>query len=326
MTSVKRARNFFCTVQAGLKDGTKEEEENILVSWFNEWKITNSVQWAVFQLERGDGGRLHGQGCFVMKNAVTISTSNMAKIKLRAGVPEHTHIEVMRGTVDQAHKYCTKEDGRMEGTKPREFGVKPIGQGTRSDLIEFLKILGTEEMPWDEVDEREPVISSRHHALIRRLYVKAIRKCYRTERPKSIWLWGPSGAGKSWDAFHKYSKPEWMADGRTYLKSHNGGGAKWWCGFDPLRCKTVIMNDFRGGIEFSLLMQIADEHPMNVGIRGESDRPLKFDTLVITSVNHPKDVYAGVFEGEGGDEPYEQLERRFEIIKKNKRKSGLISK
>lgn len=320
--AVQRARNYFVTLQAGLKDGTKEEEEEWLKSWFKNWKISDSARYAVGQLERGDGGRLHVQLCGVLHNAAVTKASNLVRIGAKFGLPKHAHIEVMRATLKEAKAYCTKEKGREVQTNPKELGEEPVGGGTRSDLIDFVSRLGGSDLPWDEVDEREPFLSSRHHALIRRLYVKKMQSLYRTVAPKCIWLWGPSGSGKSWDSFHKYSKPEWQATGEAYLKSHNGKGAGWWDGFDPMICKTVILNEFRGGIEFSLLMQIADEYPMRVSIRGEQDRPLKFDTLVVNSIMHPKDVYKGVFEGDGGEEPYEQLERRFTIIKKTPRQEG----
>lgn len=315
-----RARNWVGTLNVGLKDGiTVEEGEKELKDVFGQLKperMSDSILWFVAQLERGkENQKLHIQFAVVFKAARVSSRSNFQNIAKACGMRGlNPHLEVMRGTPAASQKYCTKEEDREKETNPIEFGVIPPG-ACRSDLIELVRRVTTGELAWDDVDMEEPFLASRHHALLRRLYTKEMQKVYRSTKPKCIWRWGPPGAGKSYAAFHEDSKPEWLTDGRSYLKSHNGGGSKWWDGFDPMKCKTLILNEFRGGIEFSLLMQIADEHPMRVSVRGEEDRPLKFDTLSVNSVMHPRDVYRGVFEGEGGDEPFAQLERRFKIIK-----------
>ena len=314
----KRARNFCGTLHSAPKDGTNEEEaEKDLIERFNQTTLTDSALWVVAQLERGAEGKLHIQWSGALKNAAVTKATNLGKVAERFGYPK-SHVEVMRGNTSQARAYCTKTETREPGTEPKEVGIMPVGQGSRQDVVHLVLSLKNGDIPWDEVDEQEPFLASRHHGLIRRLYVKEMQKLYRKKAPKCYWLWGETGSGKSYDSFHKYSKPEWLGTGEAYLKSHNGGGKKWWDGFDPMKCKTLILNEYRGGLEFSLLMQIADEHPMKVAVRGEDDRPLLFDTLVVNSVMHPRDVYKGVFEGEGGMEPYGQLERRFTIIEKKK--------
>ena len=136
-----------------------------------------------------------------------------------------------------------------------------------------------------------------------------MRKVYRTEAPKCVWLWGESGAGKSHKLFKEYAKVEWMSTGELYLFDP---GTKWFDGFNPLRCKTLGINEYRGQVAFGTLMAWADKWPCNVPVRCRQDVPLKFDTLCITSIFHPKDVYKKTLEDEG--EPWAQFQRRFTIV------------
>jgi len=78
----------------------------------------------VYQKEKGEeGGNVHFQGYVVYKNA-------RALVGVRKVLPT-AHWEIAKGDADQNRVYCTKDDTRLAGTAPSEFGVKPSQVRTR---------------------------------------------------------------------------------------------------------------------------------------------------------------------------------------------------
>lgn len=82
------------------------------------------VEYLVFGNEVGENGTPHLQGYVHFKAAVRFTT---AKNKLSPRV----HLEVARGSPEEAATYC-KKDGNFQ-----EYGVLPEGQGKRRDLDAF---------------------------------------------------------------------------------------------------------------------------------------------------------------------------------------------
>ena len=230
---------------------------------------------------------------------------------------EGAHFEVMRGNISQARKYCMKEGsgGRIEGCEVYEFGIAPETQGKRSDLHSCQDRLISGDLSFRDLPYKEPGMHAKYKRHWETLEDRQKRKIYRTEMPECIWLWGPSGAGKSHALFNEYAKVEWIETGELYLFDLEVN--KWFDGFDPSVCKVLGLNEFRGQVKFPTLMRWADKWPCTVPIRGRESVPLKFDKLVITCIKHPKDVYRQSLDGED-QEPWEQFQRRFKIIKVNR--------
>lgn len=76
-----------------------------------------------------DTGTLHYQGYVELKR-----TNTLGQVKLMFN-DNTMHLEPRRGTREDARAYCMKEDSRMPGTEPIEFGEwTGKGQGRRDDL------------------------------------------------------------------------------------------------------------------------------------------------------------------------------------------------
>ena len=89
--------------------------------------LGGTVQYLVFGREVSSSGTPHLQGFASFGSPVRFST-------VRRRVGETAHLEVARGTTDQAADYCVK-DGDYE-----EFGTRPVSnQGKRSDLDAFFE-------------------------------------------------------------------------------------------------------------------------------------------------------------------------------------------
>lgn len=91
-------------------------------------------------------------------------------------------------------------------------------------------------------------------------------------------FWGATGTGKSrraWDeaTFEAYSK-----DPRT----------KFWCGYKGQ--DTVVIDEFRGGIDIAHLLRWLDRYPVRIEVKGGS-RPLTATKFWITSNLHPEHWY-----------------------------------
>lgn len=92
------------------------------------WDIKNlqdeRIKCAVVQKEKcPDSGREHFQGYLQL---LAPSRLNAVKKILNE---DTAHLEVRKGTPQQAWDYCTKEESRVDG--PWTFGDRPAGQGKR---------------------------------------------------------------------------------------------------------------------------------------------------------------------------------------------------
>ena len=276
-----------------------------------EITLHQSIAYLCCQPEMGKEGTEHLQFHFVTKNPRTVNAAGFIRMGIDLGFVG-AHIEVRKGTFDQAEEYCSKEgsDGRIDGYEVTRLGDRPPGQGARSDLYSLQDDLIEGKLTFEDLLLKYPMEHSRYKRHWEDLEDHQKRKIYRKEMPEAIWLWGDSGAGKSHLLFTKYAELEWITTGELYLFDLEVN--KWWDGFNPSVCKTVGLNEFRGQVRFSTLMAWVDKWPMNVPVRGRQSIPLKFDTLVVTSVFHPKDVYKRTLEDEG--EPWKQFTRRFKIV------------
>ena len=70
--------------------------------------LGDSIRYAVWQKERGENGTEHWQG-FVLWKSRGRRLRGMKELFPRA------HLEVARGRCVENRKYCTKEEGRIEG-------------------------------------------------------------------------------------------------------------------------------------------------------------------------------------------------------------------
>jgi len=80
------------------------------------------ARFLCFQGEIGANGTKHLQGAICFNEAVTLAA---AKLRFAPGQP---HLESMRGTIEQAIAYCSKEETRDPTLPYAEFGSKPPGE------------------------------------------------------------------------------------------------------------------------------------------------------------------------------------------------------
>lgn len=211
-------------------------------------KSNKSVQYFVFQLERGSRQqRQHWQGYLYLKNP-----HRMAGVKDILGL-QSAHLEVQRGTPEQASDYCKKDDDRLDG--PWEHGDLPA-QGKRKDLGDLYEHLREHRSLRGALEEM-PAVTMRH--------LRAAERVLSLLEPRRDWEMqvlvyiGRPGTGKSRTArdLCRNEDVEW------YTKSNN----KWWDGYEGHH--TVIWDDIDPEIvSIHFLLQLCDRYDMQVEVKG----------------------------------------------------------
>lgn len=228
-------------------------------------------------------GRQHWQCFCVTKKRVT-----------RKGLMKITGdcwCDVIRGTLAQNEKYCSK-DGNY-----KTFGKLPIkGSRTDIDVIKNEIVQGTKV---DDICMERPKMYHQYGRTLNKIEDICMRKKFRKEMTEGIWLWGKTGVGKSHIQFEEYD-PD-----KVYLYTNDGG---WWDGYTQQ--ETVIINDFRGEIKYSDLLKLVDKWPYNVRRRGREPMPFTSKKVIISSSMKPSDVFCNL----SMEDSLDQLTRRFKII------------
>lgn len=252
---------------------------------------SKQVEYVAYGLETcPTTGKQHHQAFCYFRNQKSTGKRALCNIGQMFG-ETHCNVEPMKGSFAQNEAYCSKE-GQLQ-----EFGAKP-SQGARGDLRDNVdKVLSGELTP-DQICEQDPAHFHQYGRTLERAQTIHLRKKFRCKMTEGIWIWGPSGSGKSHEAFKDFDPDT------HYVKNLN---EEWWDGYQgqPI----VILNEFRGQIRFSELLDLVDKWPKQVKWRCRESVPFLATKVIITSVKCPKDVFAGLSD----EEPWEQFDRRFKI-------------
>lgn len=223
-----------------------------------------SVSYLVFGFEQGERGTPHLQG-FVSFSAV----KRLSQVKETVGV--RAHIEIARGTPEEAAEYC-KKDGKFE-----ERGSLPLGRGSRSDLDTLARSIRS-GASLSEIQETFGGTYLRYRRSIRDEVADRVPP--RDFQPTVKILWGPTGTGKTRSVydFHNIEK----------IYKHDGGD--WFDGYDG---HDIVLFDDYSGSDFKLtyLLKLCDRYPMRVPVKGSF---VQFRPRVIyfTSNIDPNDWYS----------------------------------
>lgn len=244
-------------------------------------------EYAVYQIEMGKEGTIHLQGCVYYKNPRVWPK----KVFPRA----HLESEKVKGALI---RYCQKEETRIRG--PYEFGKKPI-QGERTDLNKVKEDI-VKGKKIEEVVMEDPELYHQYGRTLEKIENIVLNKRFRTEMTEGIWYYGPTGVGKSHKAFEGYNpETHFMVNGDTIEKG-------WWDGYEQQ--ETVIINEFRGGLKYSFLLELLDKWPLQVARRNKGGIQFNSKRVIITSSLAPEDIYKNMNEKDS----LEQLYRRCKVV------------
>lgn len=212
-------------------------------------------------------GRKHVQGFFCFENPRSVK----AVIKLLSP----THIEQMRGSLTQNKMYCSKE-----GIVFIELGDRPSGQGTRTDLQDYVDKIQSGATLEDLV-KTEPVMVFKFNRQTEQMLRYRLDALKRNWPMKVIIHWGSTGTGKTRAIFDAHPVDD------IYMK----GNHKWWDAYkgEPV----VVLDEFdpvewkRSGFDIFFVLQLLDRYPMRVEVKGST---VNFCSKIVymTSNTNPK--------------------------------------
>jgi len=225
-----------------------------------------SVQFCCWQKEVGESGTPHFQGFVQFKTKLSLS-----QVKSLDGL-ERAHLEVMRGKAEQNKKYCTKEDGRLDG--PWEMGIMASGQGTRTDVL-AVKSAIDEGASRSELYEEHFVTYSRIERFVNnyRAHVAAPR----TEPPIVLLFVGLAGMGKTRSA---YIVANQLGAVYTCPRPKNSGMY-----FDKYDGQDVLFIDEMSGAFCTptFFNTLCDRYPMDLPVHGGVGHQFTSRYIIITA-------------------------------------------
>jgi len=179
------------------------------------------------------------------------------------------HCELARS--EAAADYVWKEDTRVDGTQ-FELGQRPFKRNSDADW-DRIKDLAKR----GRLDDLPSSVFVQHYRSLRTIAADFATPLA-IERTITV-FWGPTGVGKSRRAWEQ-------AGLDAYPKCPL---SKFWDGYRGQ--PTVVIDEFRGGINISHILRWFDRYPVLVDIKGSST-VLQAQTIWVTSNLHPREWYA----------------------------------
>lgn len=211
------------------------------------------IAYMVCGCEVGESGTPHIQGYVHFEQPKTLKY-------VRARIPGH--IEIRRGSVEQAANYCKKTGNFTEtGTLP-----KGAGQASKDIYGEILRRAKMGETKWIE-DHYPKVWVHQSHRL------KSFRETPTIilEEIKHEWWYGPTGTGKS--------RTVWELYPNHYQKELN----KWWCGYENEEVVVIEEWSPKNECTGSQLKIWADRYPFTGQIKGGSLKKIRPTKIIVLS-------------------------------------------
>ncbi|AXH74306.1 MAG: putative viral replication protein [Circoviridae sp.] len=257
----------------------------------NEPVHGDGVTYLVFQREAGnETHREHWQGYVEFQHAKSFKAAQKC---LNIGA---AHMEKRWGSRTQAADYCMKEDTRLPGCEPKEFGERKEDsqQGERNDLKQVADMILNKKRV-REVANEFPCEYIKFHRGIEKLRAFQIEP--RNSPCEVTVLVGPTGVGKS-------RKARELLKDNPYIWGPEQ--KQWFDGYDGE--DECIFEEFRGQLPFGMILRILDRYDCRVEVKGGCTQ-FRATKIVITSPVKPEEWYANM-----GNDKIDQLLRRINSI------------
>lgn len=223
----------------------------------------DDIKWWAFQVECGETGRVHIQGCIELANAVRFDT-----VRALFPIGFAPWIKKRKGSPQQAWDYCTKTDTALSG--PWTKGDRPGGQGKRNDLLEFYtkaKELKDGTTTLYDLQEQFVTVEGRYTRYFDRVTERFTMP--RDFQTHCILITGPASTGKTQTA-HKWAQLLYASmQPYTLTLKQNEKAQQWWNGYEHSDRKAVIINEAEpNNLPVQYFNQMIDAAPFRVEIKG----------------------------------------------------------
>lgn len=279
---------------APLANNTLQSDKWVCTLFTNEppiWDETKCKYLAYGRETCPKTGREHWQAFVIFKNKI-LSRKTVQKT---LHPTEKFFCEPMRGTLESNETYCSKAGQyTTHGTLPR--------QGARTDIASLVDAIVGGETTTDEIVLTNPAAFHAYGRTLERAEQIRMSRQYRTEMTQGLWIHGPTDRGKSHYAYK--SSGYAMEDIHTQQ-----GHDSWWDHYRQQPC--VVLNEFRGQMPYSALLQLVDKWPYTVDRRYKGPIPFTSKLVIVTSPMTPEEVYRGML---SRNDSIAQLLRRFRVV------------
>ena len=287
----KKVRGFPFTI-----NNYSEDELEVLKGYEEDaQREAYNIVYVIFAEEVGAEGTPHVQGFVYFSNPRTLRGAHRVPGFERAAMFTMSNFATVQQNVDYVKKV-----NQAEGIEPNEevfeYGVKPQ-QGIRNDLSSAIELFTKRKYDLCAIAEECPEVFIKHYRGFQALktYSDSRERDFKT---KVVWLYGATGTGKSRAVF------EWRSFTKLFYKDTH---STWWDGYTNQ--DVCVLDDYRCDMcTFSTLLQLFDQYPMSVPVKG-GYVPILFKYIFVTAPSPPSEMWASRTE-----EQLAQLERRIEHV------------
>ena len=300
MDNKAKSRSWFCVLNnpQEIYDGEPNEiAEQVLAEWVKDHPTrTGAVAYCI-----SAEGLIHLH--------MVLEDSGMARFTALKKAYPKAHLEPTMGNKQQAEDYIQKR-GKFEEKGEQVIYIARYGeikgnQGARKDFDAIEELIEQGLTPNQVMDQ----------SFAFRRYEKMIKQAFFRKREKETpfcrditvyWHVGESGTGKSYTSMKLVEE---LGEDQVYIYSDfENGGLDNYCG-EPV----LFMDEFRGQIQFSVLMKLLQGYKMPVHARYTNTLPL-WSEVHITSVLPPERVYQTMVRENQDLDTMKQLFRRINFV------------
>lgn len=220
-------------------------------------------RYLVIGCEVGEQGTPHLQGYIELSKRYRFNTIKKLFPKM--------HIEARKGSSKQAADYCKKEGNFIE-----EGTISNPGQ--RTDIANVYQMAKEGKSDID-IGDAYPDIYMKFYKAVDRVRFNHASQCTKFEPVEVHVFWGEAGCGKTRLAYE--------SDPNLYRVSVENN-AIWFDGYHGQ--KTILLDDFYGGIKYSYLLELLDGYKFKLPVKG-SYTWKQWTTVYITSNKAPDEWY-----------------------------------
>lgn len=145
-------------------------------------------RYSVWQLERATTGQLHYQGY--------TEFSAMRRLSAMKKLLPGAHLELRKGSREQARAYCQKEESRVH--PPEEFGDwGKGGSGARNDIVALYEDIKKGDDVQQLMENHTGAYFKYHKAVDKVKSILSLKRKRPLLPPLCKVIWGPTGTGKT---------------------------------------------------------------------------------------------------------------------------------